>query len=92
MKWLRRKLLNWLNDRGDIYPVEVSSSPIARVGVDVEGLSFNVMPASGGTIVQIRHQYDHKNDRQKLVTHVIPDGENIAERVGEIVSMEILRA
>ena len=92
MKWLRRKLLNWLNDRGDIYPVEASVSPVARVGVDMEGLAFAVMPAQGGTIVQIRHQYDHKNDRQKLATHVIPDGEDIAERVGQIVSLEILRA
>ena len=93
MNWLKRKLRKWVNsDRNEIYPVEVSSQPVARVGVDVEGLSFNVMPATGGTIVQIRHQYDHKNDRQRLSTHVIPEGENIADRVGQIVSMEILRA
>ena len=92
MKWLKRKIRNWLeNTRDDIYPVE-SASPVVRNGVDVEGLSFNVMPATGGTIVQIRHQYDHKNDRQRLSTHVIPEGEDIAERVGQIVSMELLRA
>ena len=91
MKWLKRKLRQWVREE-DIYPVEKSSLPVARNGVDVEGLSFNVMPAQGGTIVQIRHQYDHKNDRQRLSTHVIPEGENIADRVGQIVSMEILRA
>ena len=90
MNWLKRKLRKWVREE-DIYPVE-AASPVVRNGVDVEGLSFSVMPATGGTIVQIRHQYDHKNDRQKLVTHVIPDGEDISERVGQIVSMEILRA
>ena len=91
MNWLKRKLRRWVREE-DIYPVEVASGPVVRNGVDVEGLSFNVMPATGGTIIQIRHQYDHKNDRQRLSTHVIPEGEDIAERVGQIVSMEILRA
>jgi hypothetical protein len=59
--------------------------------VDVDGLSFNVMPATGGTVVQIRH-YDRKTDRNNHVTHVIPDGEDIAERIGQIVSLELLRA
>ena len=49
------------------------------------------MPATGGTIVQIR-SYDRKTDRSNFITHVIPDGENIAERVGQIVSLEILRS
>lgn len=59
--------------------------------VDIEGLRFSVMPATGGTIVQIKH-YDRKQDRSNTITHVIPDGENIAERVGQIVSLELLRA
>ena len=91
MKWLKRKLRKWIREE-DIYPIAEAARPVVQVGVDVEGLSFNVMPATGGTIVQIRHQYDHKNDRQRLSTHVIPEGENIADRVGQIVSMEILRA
>jgi hypothetical protein len=48
------------------------------------------MPAQGGTIVQIRH-YDRKTDRNNNITHIIPDGEDIAERIGQIVSMELLR-
>jgi hypothetical protein len=59
--------------------------------VDVEGLSFRVMPALGGTIVQIK-SYDEKRDRTITNTHVIPEGEDIAECVGRIVSLEILRA
>jgi hypothetical protein len=92
MNWLKRKINRWLNSREDIYPVE--QSPVRAAGanaVDVDGLSFNVMPATGGTVVQIRH-YDRKTDRNNNTTHVIPDGEDIAERIGQIVSMELLRA
>jgi len=67
------------------YPVVVEESPI-----DMEGLKFRVMPAQGGTVVQINH-YDRKADRNTTITHVIPDGENVAERIGQIVSMELLR-
>jgi hypothetical protein len=90
MNWLKRIVVRWVKD--DWY----SSQPVAQditVGsrsVDVDGLSFNVMPAQGGTVVQIRH-YDRKTDRNNNITHVIPDGEDIAERIGQIVSMELLR-
>lgn len=89
MRWLQRKLRRWLQDE-DIYPISVAESTV-RHGVDVEGLAFNVMPATGGTIVQVRH-YDRTADRNNYITHVIPDGEDIANRIGQIVSMEILRS
>ena len=90
MKWLKRKIVGWV--REDWYATQpVQDSP--RVGakaVDVEGLSFNVMPAQGGTVVQIRN-YDRKTDRNNNTTHVIPDGEDVATAIGHIVSMELLR-
>jgi hypothetical protein len=90
MKWLKRIVVSWVKD--DWYS---SSQPVQDVvvgarAVDVEGLSFNVMSAQGGTIVQIRH-YDRKSDRNNNITHVIPDGEDISERIGQIVSLELLR-
>jgi len=90
MNWLKLKLRRWVNSAQDIYinePVAVSRGASA---VEMEGLSFNVMPARGGTVVQIRH-YDRKTDRTNNVTHVIPDGDDIADRIGQIVSLELLR-
>jgi len=90
MKWLKRIVVKWVKD--DWY----TSQPVQDVvsvgtkAVDVEGLSFNVMPAQGGTVVQIR-SYDRRSDRNNTITHVIPDGEDIATRLGQIVSMELLR-
>jgi hypothetical protein len=90
MNWLKRIVVKWVKD--DWY----NSQPVQDVvsvgtkAVDVEGLSFNVMPAQGGTVVQIR-SYDRRSDRNNTITHVIPDGEDIATRLGQIVSMELLR-
>ena len=59
--------------------------------VSVEGLRFCVMSAQGGIIVQTR-QYDKRTDRSNLSTHIIPDGDNIQERIAQIVSLELLRS
>jgi hypothetical protein len=60
-------------------------------GPDVEGLRFTVMPAEGGTIVQMR-VYDRRKDESNNKTYVIPDSEtDIAHRVGQIVAMELIR-
>ena len=90
MNWLKKQVVKWVKD--DWY----NSQPVQDVvsvgtkAVDVEGLSFNVMPAQGGTVVQIR-SYDRRSDRNNTITHVIPNGEDIATRLGQIVSMELLR-
>ena len=91
MKWLKRKIVGWVRDDwNSSQPVAVSQA-VGANAVDVEGLSFNVMPAQGGTVVQIRC-YDRRTDRNNHITHVIPDGEDIATRLGQIVSMELLRS
>lgn len=90
MNWLKRKIVRWIRDDWYNEQPVVQDVTVGARSVDVEGLSFNVMPAQGGTVVQIRH-YDRKTDRNNSITHVIPDGEDIAERIGQIVSMELLR-
>ena len=91
MKWLKRKIVGWVRDDWNSCQPVAQSPVVGARAVDVEGLSFNVMPAQGGTIVQIRH-YDRKTDRHNNITHIIPDGEDISERIGQIVSMELLRS
>ena len=91
MNWLKRKLKRWIQEE-DCYATNgVAIATVRSNEIDMEGLAFSVMPARGGTVVQIR-QYDRKLDRSNSITHVIPDGEDIAERIGQIVSMEIFRA
>jgi hypothetical protein len=92
-QWLRNKLHSFL------YPDNAAQlkSPTAGLAVrsddgpDIDGLRFTVMSANGGVIVQLR-QYDRKTDRSNHSTHIITDGEDIAERIGQIVSLEMLRS
>lgn len=93
--WLSSKIMKWAREyntnQRDL--CEAVPSPVGIRSHDIEmgGLRFSVMPARGGTIVQMT-TYDRKTDRNDYVTHVIPDGEDVAEHVGRIVSMEMLRA
>lgn len=71
-----------------------SISPVAMEDGSIDmsnALRFNVLPARGGVIVELR-KYDHKIDRNNNSTHIIPEGENVAESIGQIVSLELLRS
>lgn len=88
--WLRNKLHNF------IFPSDTAAIP-SRASVresndvDIEGMRFTVMPADGGTIVQMR-TYDRRKDESNNKTYVIPEGEDdIAHRIGQIVAMELIR-
>ena len=89
INWLRTKLHNFIfpQDSMEKNDMAVRESHEANI----EGLRFTVMPARGGTIVQLR-SYDSKRDQHDYATYVVPDGEDIAQEVGRIVSMELMKA
>jgi len=85
-------------------PME-DSVPMSKVkegsvsgGVDMDrAMRFNVLVCQGGVVLEIRTPdrstvsskgYNEPTTR----THIIADGEPVAERIGQIVSMEILRS
>jgi hypothetical protein len=89
INWIRHKLHNF------IFPSETVASKIASVREhdtpDIEGMRFSVMVAEGGTIVQMR-TYDRRRDESHNKTYVIPDTEqDIAHRIGQIVSLEMMK-
>ena len=55
-----------------------------------KALRFNLLPARGGCILEIR-THDPKNHEWDTVTHVIPEGADVAKAVGSIVAMELLK-
>ena len=90
-------MLNWLGagymtvERDDeCYPTAIGLD-VGAAPIDITGLSFNVMPAQGGTIIQLR-KYDDKNSRNNYSTHIIAEGKDVAEEVGKIVAMELWKA
>lgn len=90
-KWLRNKLHNFIF-KGDEAKVPVAGLAVrADDSPDIDGLRFTVMSANGGVIIQLR-QYDRKTDRNNNSTYIITDDEDVATRVGQIVSMELLKS
>lgn len=60
-------------------------------GVDMDrALRFAILPARGGCVFEIRKR-DLKTHESETTTHVIPEGHDVAEAVGKIVAMELLR-
>lgn len=96
MNWLKNIVCKWVRDDWDNAKRGNQATPEVAVcssdeEVDMEGgFHFSVLPARGGTVVQLRG-YNRKHDRRERSTHVVPEGEDISTAIGYIVSMEILR-
>jgi hypothetical protein len=93
----RLAILNWLGagymtiTKDDNYEATSIGIDSMAPEVDVTGLSFNVMAAQGGTIVQLR-KYDDKLSRNNYSTHIIAEGQDVAENIGKIVAIELWKA
>jgi len=89
INWLRGAIRDWIFK--DALLENINDDDIEDTSLTMpDPLTFRVQPASGGTIVQIE-SWDEKNDAVITRMHVIPDGENVANHVGKIVVMELLR-
>jgi hypothetical protein len=88
MRWLKRKLRNWINDDGAIYIEEHSIR--TRDEPDSECIRFKVFRANGGTVVQT-DTYDRKTDRLQNNLHVIVEGQDLGQELGKIITYESLK-
>ncbi len=92
MKWLKRKLRNWLmsNESEDRI---IGSTLKVRESDDMNSdpvLNFKVFSAVGGKIVEFR-QYDRQKDRHFSQTYSITNDQDFGERISKIATMEILK-
>jgi hypothetical protein len=72
--------------RGDILAIDDSDS-----GIDLTNpISFKVQAVQGGTLIETRW-YDTKTDNNDRKLHIVTNDENLAEAVGKIVTMELLK-
>jgi hypothetical protein len=53
-------------------------------------ISFELSSAVGGKILNVR-QYDDRKDQHNQQTYVIPNGEDIGERVAKIINLELFK-
>lgn len=91
INWLRTRLHNFIFPQDRHAILTKGASVRENDQPDIEGMRFTVMPAEGGTIIQMR-VYDRRKDESNNKTYVIPDSEqDVAHRVGQIVAMELIR-
>ncbi len=91
MNFIKRKLRNWLLDSPDQYAEVNCVVTEDEVHIDNQenSMTFNVVSASGGRIVQVRY-YDRKTDRHATKLHIITPEENLAEALAHILAIETM--
>jgi hypothetical protein len=90
MKWIKRKLKRWLEEDDYMLATAVAQSPRAGNIEFPDPLRFSVQSASGGTVIEVS-TYSIKTDRHSFNLHVIPEGKDISECIGKIVTFEMLK-
>ncbi len=60
-------------------------------GVDMSNsIRFNVLNCRGGVVLEVR-TYNKKTHDNDVKTYLIPEGEPVAERIGQYVTMEMMQ-
>ena len=94
MKWLKRKLAQWVNDYNNKPNVTQSGKLIATSDSDHMNsdpiLNFRVFAAVGGKVVEFRC-YDRKTDRSQCQTYIITNDEDFGDAVAKIATLEIMK-
>ncbi len=92
-QWLRRTLQKAVNEDNENCAKEPPTM-LGKCTVEEEmgekRINFTMYFAEGGVILQQYH-YDHQKDRSFKKLLLIPEDQDVAERVGQHVAMEILR-
>ena len=70
-------------------------SPVSKIGGistlgSDNGMNFSLYTASGGYVVEFR-QYDHNTDRHNNKLHIINSDEDVGQKIGQIITLELLR-
>lgn len=78
-----------LRSRGGSVSISISDDSDDNIDL-TDPISFKVEAVQGGTLVETRW-YDHKRDESVRKLHIVTGEENLAEAIGKIVTMELIR-
>ena len=87
MKWIKRRLRNWINNDDDVL-VTLDDYHIDRV--DAHGFKLKVYKANGGTIVETS-SYNIRKDHVNSGLYVILDTQDLGTEIGKIITLEGLK-
>jgi hypothetical protein len=94
MRWIKKKLRNWLNepdyDDGETgvgRPINIKNTD----NVDSDPvISFRIFSAQNGKILEFS-KYDRVKDRSDRSVYIISKDEDVSEKVAKCLSLELLR-
>jgi hypothetical protein len=84
------RLLRWAQNYDGIRTVLVDNDVAISNSIGARGMNFSLYSASGGYIVEYR-SFDDKRGENINNLHIINSDENLGEKIGEIVTLELLR-
>ena len=102
IRWLLSRVMKWgwdygrdidepLRSRGRKGKYDIVSLDDIDSSIELpDPITFRVQAITGGTLVETRW-YDPKNDEPIRKLHIVNDNENLAESIGKIVTMELIR-
>lgn len=93
IKWLCYKIMRAGRSYEHVAIDTGASAPIRSEDhtPDMEkAVRFAVLPARGGCVVETR-TFNQKDHEWNVISHIIPEGTDVAKTVGDIVAMEMLR-
>lgn len=95
MKWIKRKLHQWIAEAA--YDSDIAGkNSVVSLGdtnrVDSNPvLNFRIFSAQNGLILEF-HSYNEKTDRRSNSTYIINHGEDVADFVRQTLPMEMLKS
>lgn len=80
-----------LKERVSMKGLQLGTAMVERGRAEGEDrISFELSTAVGGRILNVR-RYDDRKDRHDSQTYVIPNGEDVGERVAKIINLEMFK-
>ena len=90
MRWLKRKIRQWVFEEEPSSPQLVATKDIESVQDDPI-LNFRIYNAVGGKVVEFS-RYDRRSDRRNSTTYIITNDQDFGERIAKISTMENLKS
>ena len=85
-------IINWAQNYSSKNSITLVDNDVARSNssIGAQGMNFTIYSANGGHVVEYR-SYDTKSDERINNLHIINSDEDMGERIGQIVTLELLR-
>jgi hypothetical protein len=87
MKTLRHIVSKILRKPDQNKPSLVRAASLDSMVDNVRGMNFTVFTADGGKVIQFS-QYDSRTDRTNTRLYIVTDGENLADELAQIITVE----